>query len=57
MVQILLILEVLFTQDFNVEDLFGGTLSGSELAFSSAIISSARVLSLFKMTFHVTLGD
>ena len=30
MVQILLMLEVLFTQDFKVEDLFCGASSGSE---------------------------
>ena len=50
MVQILLVLEVLFTQDSEVEDLFCGVSSGS-----SAIISSAWGLSLFKMTFSMTL--
>ena len=53
MVQILLILEVLFTQDSEVEDLFCGASSGSEpsLFFSNyAIISSAWGLSLFSMT-------
>ena len=41
MVQILLILEVLFTQDSKVEDPFCGTSSGSEpsLFFSSYIFS------------------
>ena len=55
MVQILLMLEVLFTQDFKVEDLFCGASSGSEPSLSSTIISSAWGLSLFKMTFSMTL--
>ena len=55
MVQILLMLEVLFTQDSKVEDLFCDASSGSEPSCSSAIISSARGLSLFKMTFSMTL--
>ena len=50
MVQILLMLEVLFTQNSKVEDLFCGASSGSE-----AIISSAWGFSLFKMTFSMTL--
>ena len=41
MVQILLVLEVLFTQDFEVEDLFCGASSGSEpiLFFSNYFFS------------------
>ena len=39
MVQILLMLEVLLTQDSKVEYLFCGTPSGSDPACSSAIIS------------------
>ena len=41
MVQILLMLEVLFTQDFKVEDLFCGSSSGSEpsLFFSNYFFS------------------
>ena len=54
-VQILLMLEVLFTQDFKVEDLFCGAFSALDPACSSAIISSAWGLSLFKMTFNMTL--
>ena len=53
MVQILLVLEVLFTQDSEVEDLFCGASSRSEP--NSAIISSAWGLSLFKITFSMTL--
>ena len=43
MVQILLMLEVLFTQDFKSEDLFCGALSGSEpsLFFSNYLFSLA----------------
>ena len=54
MVQILLMLEVLFTQDSKVEDLFCGASSGSEpsLFFSNYFY---RGLSLFKMTFNMTL--
>ena len=55
MVQILLMLEVLFTQDSDVEDLFCGTFPTLNPACSSAIISSAWGLSLFKMTFSTTL--
>ena len=61
MVQILLMFEVLFTQDSKVEDLFCGASSCSVVllpvlnpACSSAIISSAWGLSLFKMTFSMT---
>ena len=55
-VQILLVLvlEVLFTQDSEVEDLFCGA-SSLNPACSSAIISSAWGLSLFKITFSMTL--
>ena len=55
MVQILLMLEVLFTQDSKVEDLFCVLLPALNPAYSSAIISSAWGLSLFKMTFNMTL--
>ena len=55
MVQILLVLEVLFTQDSEVEDLFCGASSGSEPSLFLAIISSAWGLSLFKITFSMTL--
>ena len=48
MVQILLMLEVLFTQDSKVEDLFCGASYGSDLAWSPAIIFSAWGLSLFR---------
>ena len=41
MVEILLMLEILFTQDSKVEDLFCGASSGMNPACSSAIISSA----------------
>ena len=56
MVHILLMLEVLFTQDSKVGDLFCGAPSGSEPnpAYSSAIISSDWGLSLFMMTFRMT---
>ena len=54
MVQILLMLEVLFTQDSKVE---GSVvlLPALNPACSSAIISSAWGLSLFKITFSMTL--
>ena len=63
-VQILLMLEVLFTQDSEVEYLFSGTSgSGSEpevpekrySTCSSAIISLAWGFSLLKMTFSMNL--
>ena len=57
MVQILLMLEILFIPDFNGEDLFCGAPSASDPACSSAIISSAWGLSLFKMIFSMTLND
>ena len=55
MVQILLMLEVLFTQDSKVEDLSVVLLPALNPACSSAIISSTWGLSLFKMTFSMTL--
>ena len=55
-IQIRLMLEVLFSQNSKVEDLFCGALSGAlNPAFSSVIISSAWGLSMFKMTFSMTL--
>ena len=56
MVQILLMLEVLFTQDSKVRDLFRGASSGSEpTLFFSNYIFSFGLISLFKMTFSMTL--
>ena len=55
MVRILLMLEVLFTQDSKVEDLLCSASSGLNPVCSSAIISSAWGLSVFKMTFSLTL--
>ena len=55
MVQILLMLQVLFTQDSKVEDLSVVLLPALNPAFSAAIISSALGLSIFKMTFSMTL--
>ena len=52
MAQILLLLEILYIQDFKVEDLFCGALSGSDPAYSSAVISLAWGLSLFKDDFQ-----
>ena len=55
---ILLMLEVLFTQDSKVERLkicSVVVLPALNPACSSAIISSARDLSLFKMTFSMAL--
>ena len=51
MVQILLMLEILFTQDSKVEDLFCSASSGSEPSCSSAIISSAWVQDDFQHEF------
>ena len=48
MVQILLVLEVLFTQDSEVEDLFCCAFPALNPDCSSAIISLAWGLSLFK---------
>ena len=55
MVQILLMLEALFTQDSKVEDLFCGASSSSEssLFFSDYFFSLG--FNLFKMTFNMTL--
>ena len=47
MVQILLMLNVLFTQDFKADDLF--------FSAPSAIICMTSGLSMFKMTFSRTL--
>ena len=55
MVEILLMLEILFTQDSKVEDLCCVASSGLNPNCSSAIISSAWGLSLFKMTFSMAL--
>ena len=55
MVQILLVLEVLFTQDSEVEICSVALLPALNPACSSAIISSAWGLSLFKITFSMTL--
>ena len=58
MVLILLIVEVLFTQDSKVEDLFCGASSGSEPSlFISSYLLSLQLggLSLFKITFSMTL--
>ena len=55
MVQILPMLEVLFTQDSKVEDLFCGASSGSEPSLFFNNYFSAWGLSLFKMTFSMTL--
>ena len=50
-------LEILFTQDFEYEDLFCGTPFSSDSACSSATISSAWILSLFKMTFIPQINE
>ena len=50
-IQIMLMLKVLFTQDSEVEDLCCGLLP----ALNPAINSSTRGLSLFKMTFSMAL--
>ena len=51
MVQTLLILEVLFTHDSKVEDLFCGSFPAVNAAFPSAIISAAlRIVCLVKIT-------
>ena len=55
MVQIFLMLEVLFIQDSEIEDLFHGASYGSEPSLFLAIISSAWGLSLFKMILSMTL--
>ena len=55
MVQILMMLKVLFTQDSELEDLFCGASPGSvpSLFFGNNLL--AWDLSLFKMIFSVTL--
>ena len=55
MVQILLVLQVLFTQDSEVEDLFCGASSGSEpsLFFSNYLFSLG--FKPIKITFSMTL--
>ena len=50
-IHIVLMLEVLFIQDFKAEDMFCCVPSGSESGLFFAIISSVWGLSLFKMTF------
>ena len=54
-VKILQMFGVLFTQDSEVEDLTMVVLLALNPACSLAIISSALGLSLFKMTFSMTL--
>ena len=51
MVQILLMLKVLFTQDSEVEDLFCGASPGSEYT----LFFSNNLFSLFKMALSMTL--
>ena len=55
MVQILLMLKVLYTQGSKVAILFRGAPSISEPSLSLAIMSLAWGLSLFEMTFSLTL--
>ena len=57
MVQILLMLEVLFTEDSKVKDLFCGASSGSEssLFFRNYLFSLG--LSLFKINFSMPLVE
>ena len=55
MVQILLVLEVLFTQDSEVEDLFCGASSRSEPSLFISNYFFCLGLSLFKITFSMTL--
>ena len=55
MVQILLVLEVPFTQDSELKICSVVLLPALNPAYSSAIISSAWGLSLFKITFSMTL--
>ena len=52
MVEILLMLDVLFTQDFKVENLFCGAFSALNPACSSAIISSAWGLKVGSCSFE-----
>ena len=55
MVEILLMLEVLFTQDSKVADLFCDASSGSEPSLFFSNYSLVWGLSLFKKTFNMTL--
>ena len=55
MVQILLMLKILFTQDSEIEDPFGGVFPALSPARPSEIISSSWDLSLFKMTFSMAV--
>ena len=48
-------MKVLFTQDSEDEDLFCGASPGLNPAYSSAIISSAWALSLFKITLSMPI--
>ena len=57
MVQILLMLRILFLQDFKVEDLFCGAPFALNPACLSAVISLAWGLSLLKMTFSMTVNN
>ena len=54
MVQILLMLEVLFTQDSEVEALFHGASSSSEPSLLFSVYLLRLGLSLFKMIFSMT---
>ena len=55
MVQILLVLVVLFTQDSEEENLFCGASSGSEPSMFFSNFFFRLGLSLFKITFSMTL--
>ena len=55
MVEILLILQVLFAENSEVENLLCGTASFSKAACSSVIMFSACGLSLLRITFSMTL--
>ena len=57
MVQILLMLELMFTKDCKVEDLFCGAPSGSEPSLFFSIVPSAWGVSLIRMTFSMTLVE
>ena len=56
-VQILPMLKVLFTQDSKIKIYFLKFLPALNPACTSAIISSARGLSLYKMNFRMTLHE
>ena len=55
MVEVLLMLQVVYAGDPEIEYLFCGAPSGTETACSSAMISSACGWSLFRMIFKMTL--